>query len=79
MLALATRATSILGISVDYSELETVTNEYLDRVNAALEASEEFSEYVNKLEQIEPSSDSIDPSATEGLVTEIEDYLRHNK
>ena len=78
MLALATRATSILGIPVDYGELETVTNEYLERVNAALEASEEFSEYVAKLEQIEPSPDSLDPGAAEGLVTEIEDYLRHN-
>ena len=56
-----------------------MTDEYIGRVNAALEASEEFSEYVAKLEQIEPTADSIDPAAAEGLVTEIEDYLRHNQ
>ncbi len=79
MLALASRATSILDIAVDFSELETVTDEYLDRVNAALEASDEFSEYVAELEQIEPTAGSLDPETAAGLVTEIEDYLRYNK
>lgn len=78
MLALASRATSILDLAVDFAELETVTDEYLGRVNAALESSEEFSEYVAQLEQIEPTADSIDPGAAEGLVTEIEDYLRYS-
>ena len=31
-----------------------------------------------ELEKIEPSGDSLDPGAAEGLVTEIEDYLRYN-
>ena len=79
MLALATRATSILGITVDFTELETVTDEYLGRVNAALESSDEFSEYVTQLEQIEPTADTLDAGAAEGLVTEIEDYLRYNR
>ncbi|MDJ0925510.1 MAG: PAC2 family protein [Acidimicrobiia bacterium] len=79
MLALATRATSILQVAADYAELETVTDEYMGRVNAALEASEEFSEYVTKLEQIEPTPDSLESGAAEGLVTEIEDYLRYNQ
>jgi proteasome assembly chaperone (PAC2) family protein len=78
MMALASRASSILGIAVDFDELETVTNEYLERVNAALQASDEFSAYVTELEQVEPSTDSIDPEAADGLVTEIEDYLRYN-
>ncbi len=78
MLALASRATSILDLAVDFAELETVTDEYLGRVNAALESSDEFSEYVAQLEQIEPTADSIDPGAAEGLVTEIEDYLRYS-
>jgi proteasome assembly chaperone (PAC2) family protein len=78
MMALASRAMSILDVSVDFSELETVTDEYLGRVNAALESSDEFSQYVAELEKIEPSGDSLDPGAAEGLVTEIEDYLRYN-
>lgn len=78
MLALAQRATSILGVSADFTELETVTDEYLDRVNAALEASDEFSAYVTELEQDEPTGDSLDPEAAAGLVTEIEDFLRDN-
>lgn len=79
MLALASRATSILGVGVDFTELETVTAEYLERVNAALEASDEFSEYVAELEQVEPNTDSLDPDAAAGLVNEIEDYLRYNR
>jgi proteasome assembly chaperone (PAC2) family protein len=79
MLALASRSTSIFGIEVDFAELETVTNEYLERVNAALQASDEFSAYVAELEQAEQTSDSLDPDAADGLLTEIEDYLRHNR
>ena len=78
MLALATRAAQIFNVSTDFSELEAVTSEYLGRVTAALEASEEFSEYVTELEQIEPTADSLDPGAGDSLVDEIEDYLRYN-
>lgn len=79
MLALATRATSIIGIDVDLSELEKVTDEYLARVNAALEASEEFTAYVAELEQRDPDAAMLDPEAAHDLVGEIEDYLRHNR
>ena len=78
MLALAERATSILEIPADLTELEKVTDEYLSRVNTALEASDEFSAYVSELEQTDPSTDSLDPTQAEGLLSEIEDYLRHN-
>ena len=78
MMALATRAASILEVTVDFAELETVTNEYLDRVNAALAASDEFSAYVTELEQNEPTAESLDAGAADGLMSEIEDYLRHN-
>lgn len=79
MLALASRTASILGFEADLTELETVTNEYLERVNAALEASDEFSQYVTELEQAEPSAAGIDPDQAAGLLNEIEDYLRHNR
>ena len=78
MLALANKAATILGIEADLSELETVTDEYLGRVRAALEASEEFSEYVAELEQSEPTAETLDPDQAAGLLSEIEDYLRHN-
>jgi len=76
MLALATRTASIFQFDVDLSELEKVTDEYLDRVNAALASSDEFSTYVAELEQAEGALDNLDPSGAAGLLTEIEDYLR---
>lgn len=79
MLALASRASSIFEIGTDLAELETVTDEYMEKVNAALETSEEFSAYVAELELSEPSSDNLDPDEAAGLMTEIEDYLRHNR
>jgi predicted ATP-grasp superfamily ATP-dependent carboligase len=78
MLALATRAASIFRFEVDLSELEKVTDEYLDRVNAALASSDEFSTYVAELEQAESTLDNLDPDQTAGLLTEIEDYLRRS-
>jgi len=79
MLALASRTASILGFEADLSELEKVTDEYLDRVSAALESSEEFSSYVTELEQSETSIANLDADQTAGLLSEIEDYLRHNQ
>lgn len=78
MLALASRTASILGFEADFAELETVTGEYLERVNAALESSDEFSAYVTELEEAEPHIASLDPDEAAGLLTEIEDYLRYN-
>lgn len=78
MLALASRAASILGFEADLAELETVTHEYLERVNSALQSSEEFSAYVTELEQAEPQIAGLDPDQAAGLLTEIEDYLRHS-
>jgi proteasome assembly chaperone (PAC2) family protein len=79
MLALASRTASILGFDTDLTELETVTSEYLDRVDAALESSDEFSAYVAELERAEPQIDGLDPEQTAGLLSEIEDYLRYNR
>ncbi len=78
MLALASRTANILGIEADLTELETVTDEYLGRVDAALAASDEFSSYVAELEQSEPSIEGLNPDEAAGLLNEIEDYLRHN-
>ncbi len=79
MLALASRTATILGLEADLTELETVTTEYMEKVDAALEASDEFSAYVSELEQSEPTIESLDPDQAAGLLSEIEDYLRHNR
>jgi proteasome assembly chaperone (PAC2) family protein len=78
MLALATRTASIFQFEVDLSELEKVTDEYLERVNAALASSDEFSTYVAELEDAENVRDGLDPDQTAGLLNEIEDYLRRS-
>jgi proteasome assembly chaperone (PAC2) family protein len=76
MLALARKVTEILDVAVDFDELETVTAEYLSRVEAALAASDEFSSYVAELEENPPGTGDLDPGVAADLVTEIEDYLR---
>lgn len=78
VLALASKAADVLGLRFDASELETVVREYLDRVAAAVKASDEFSSYITQLEEAgEPSPRQIDPSMTNDLVNEIEDFLRN--
>jgi proteasome assembly chaperone (PAC2) family protein len=76
MLALAQRTAKILQFEADLSELEKVTDEYLDKVNSALASSDEFSTYVSELEHADGAFDGIDPDQTAGLLSEIEDYLR---
>ena len=77
--SVASRTATIFGFDADLTELETVTGEYLERVNSALEASDEFSAYVTELERSEPTIESLDPDQAAGLLSEIEDYLRHNR
>jgi proteasome assembly chaperone (PAC2) family protein len=78
MLALARKAAEVLGIPLDAGELEKVVREYLDRVEAAVAASDEFSSYLAELEQDEEeeTSPGLDPSMSGELVNEIEDFLR---
>ena len=80
MLALAKKAGEVLGLGFDTSELETIVREYLDRVSAAVAASDEFSTYIAKLEEATADQASprqyLDPTMTHELVNEIEDFLR---
>jgi proteasome assembly chaperone (PAC2) family protein len=77
MLALLNRAAAILRLSVDVTELGTVAREFIERVDAAVAASDEFAEYLQRLEQRDDTSPTgLDPSRGIELVTEIEDFLR---
>ncbi len=79
MLALLERAARILDISVDATELAEEAGEFESRVDAAMAASEEFSEYVRRLESLagEAATEFSRSDAAE-LITEVEDFLKGN-
>lgn len=83
MLALTKKAGEVLGIGFDTSELETVVREYLDRVAAAVAASDEFSTYIAELEEADAEQEAarreLDPSHSNELVNEIEEFLRKQR
>ena len=82
MRALMTRAADILGLAIDTSELDTVVDEFLSRVAAAVSASDEFKTYVARLERSDEKvapEDVVDPSVTTDLVSEIEAFLREQR
>ena len=77
MLALLEQCRSILGISIDTGELETVAAEFSRRVERAIESSDDFATYVNDLEdQGGHGDDDLGDVTPDELVTEIEDFLR---
>ncbi len=78
MLALATRARGVLGLSADLAELATAAAEFEMRVEEAVRASSELAEYVAELEEAgdEAEPSEFDPALTDDLVQEIESYLR---
>ncbi len=77
MLALTKKAGEVLGLRFDTSELDAVVREYLERVAAAVAASDEFSTYIAELEEAaDEGAEQIDPSQTNELVNEIETFLR---
>ena len=79
MLALLERATGVAGVGVDTTELATVAGEFDARVDAALERSEEFADYVRQIEE-EGDERPVDPMiAGDQLVSEIEDFLRERE
>ncbi|MGI9609406.1 MAG: PAC2 family protein, partial [Acidimicrobiia bacterium] len=52
MLALLNRASDILDLPIDATELAEVAGEFESRVDAAMSSSEEFSSYVRRLESL---------------------------
>jgi proteasome assembly chaperone (PAC2) family protein len=76
MLALVDKASVILDIDVDTAELTKVADEFGTRVDEAMNRSEEFADYVRRLEEgIETTGPALDPSGGQ-LISEIEEWLR---
>jgi proteasome assembly chaperone (PAC2) family protein len=77
MLALLDRAAAVAGFHVDCAELEAITSDFEEKVEEALADSGELAAYVSELEE-EPdeSTGRLDPTLSNELVTEIEDFLR---
>jgi len=82
MLALLTKASQVLDLPVDTTELSKVAGEFASRVDSAMQQSNELSEYVRRLEKdtqegkSEPARELDFDSAQ--LVKEVEQFLRDN-
>jgi proteasome assembly chaperone (PAC2) family protein len=78
MLALARKASSIMDVALDTSELQRLAAEFRGRVDEAMKASGDLAEYVSELESSDEAERglTIDPRKSGELVTEIEDFLR---
>ena len=77
MLALLEKTAKVLDLSVDGTELATVSGDFESRVNAAMSASTEFTSYVTRLEEAahEPTAQISRSDAAE-LISEVEDFLK---
>lgn len=77
MLALLRKTTEILDVKVDTAELATVADEFQGRVEAAIAQSDDFRQYVRRLEASTGDlTREVDPEAGRRLVEEVEEFLR---
>jgi len=76
MLALLDRASEILDVPIDTSELATVADEFEQRVAEAMAGNSDFVGYVHRLEEQAPGDAAIDPSNSAQMISEIEDFLK---
>lgn len=74
MLALTQAAGEALHLKIDLDRLDTMASDFEERVDRALESSDDLKEYVAELEDSE--DETIDPNAGDELLDEIEDFLR---
>ncbi|NND02160.1 MAG: PAC2 family protein [Acidimicrobiia bacterium] len=73
MLALTQAAGSALDLKIDLGRLDTMANDFVERVDRAIESSDDLKEYVDDLDGTE---NVLDPNASDELLGEIEDFLR---
>ncbi len=76
---LVRKATAILGLSLETSDLAAAAAEYKFNVDAVISGNEELSEYVKKLEAAideDEDDDEIRQDPAADLVEEIERFLR---
>ena len=76
MLALLDKASAVLDIDIDTDELHEVALEFDERVDEAMAASEDLTEYVAKLEENADETTLVGEAASEQLIADIETYLR---
>ncbi len=79
MRALLRRAEGIGQLGVDTAELDEVVSEFEAKVDAAMEASDDLSDYVRRLEgetEIDDASLSADAHSSARLIEDIEEFLR---
>jgi proteasome assembly chaperone (PAC2) family protein len=75
MLALLAKASEVMRVDVDLSELEQAAAEFEGRVDEAMAQDEDFVGYVRRLEE-ETAIAPIDPSRSDHLIHEIESFLK---
>jgi hypothetical protein len=76
MVALLDKASEVMDIPIDTSELHEVATDFEHRVNDAMGENEDFVQYVHRLEHDATPEVPIDPSRGAHLITEIEDFLK---
>jgi proteasome assembly chaperone (PAC2) family protein len=81
--ALCDRLATVLGITIDVSELEDAEESYVEQVSQAVASDEETSAYVEELEQRADSLDWLEESDSlpsgEALAAEIARFLRERE
>jgi predicted ATP-grasp superfamily ATP-dependent carboligase len=77
--ALVRKAASVLGLSIDTTDLAAAAVEFRLSVDSALESNEELGQYVRKLEAALTESAAVGPdrSVAASLVDEIERFLKN--
>ncbi|MEX2418960.1 MAG: PAC2 family protein, partial [Acidimicrobiia bacterium] len=76
MLALLSKASEVMDIPFDTSELEAVSSDFEEKVDEAMAENTEFVDYVNRLEGQDEDTAPIDPTRSDHLISEIEDFLK---
>jgi proteasome assembly chaperone (PAC2) family protein len=79
MVALLDKASAVLEVNFDTTELAKVAEEFKERVDAAMAENDTFQAYVRRLEAESQSEvrPGLDPRAGDRLISEIEEFLRH--
>lgn len=75
MLALTRTVCDALDLDIDLGHLDTLAQEFVERVDSALETSGELRDYVAELEESGEAA-AFSPEAGDQLLGEIEDFLR---
>ena len=78
MLALTRTVRDALDIKIELDRLDTMANEFVERVESALETSGELRDYVAELDVADDTT-VLNPGASAELLGEIEDFLRDQR